>query len=184
MSDQWYGDKSYSQHGEDLAIVNIFRLLENYRPSYLDVGAHHPTRISNTALLYSRGSRGVNVEANPNLIQAFKTQRPGDINLNVGVSVTSGVLPFYMIDKTSGRNTFNKSEAEQFVKDYPQFKISEILNINTLTLPQIVGQCPNGVFPDFLSIDIEGQDYGLLQSVDFSVSSPKVICVEVQFGDS
>src|SRR5690348_6482057 len=51
--------RSYSQEGEDLILA---RLLEN-TPSglYVDIGAHHPFRFSNTRLLYERGWHGINI---------------------------------------------------------------------------------------------------------------------------
>jgi FkbM family methyltransferase len=186
MSDQWFGDTSFSQHGEDLCILNFFTLLGISKPSYLDLGAHHPTNISNTALLYSRGSRGVNVEANPNLIQEFLKQRPDDLNLNVGVATSLGSLPFYMIDEHSGRNTFSKQEAENFVTEYPQFKIQKVINVQCFPIKEILKRCPNGEYPDFLSMDVEGFDYEILKQMDleYSKTSPKIICVEVRQEDS
>ena len=79
LGDQLYGSRTYAQHGDDLAILNIFDMIGITRPSYLDIGAHDPFKISNTALLYLRGSRGINVEANPRLIEAFRVQRPDDV---------------------------------------------------------------------------------------------------------
>jgi len=62
--DQWFGGRTYAQHGDDLAVLNIFKRLGIEKPSYLDVGAYHPFDLSNTALLYERGSRGIVVEPN------------------------------------------------------------------------------------------------------------------------
>ena len=42
--------KSYSQCGEDLIVKFIFDILNIKNPSYIDIGAHHPNYISNTAL--------------------------------------------------------------------------------------------------------------------------------------
>lgn len=53
--DQGFGHITYSQFGEDLVVANIFALLGVKRPTYLDVGANHPLKGSNTALLYARG---------------------------------------------------------------------------------------------------------------------------------
>src|SRR5215831_18702667 len=92
--DQAFGHTTYSQCGEDLLVANIFTLIGIPTPSYLDVGAHHPLHVSNTALLYARGSRGINVEANPELIPAFHTLRPGDVTVNVGVGPQRGRLNF------------------------------------------------------------------------------------------
>lgn len=176
--DQSFGHISYSQNGEDLIILNIFHLMENYRPSYLDVGAHHPINISNTALLYKRGSRGINVEANPNLIAAFKDQRPEDTTVNIGVGPQRGKQKFYCIDKWSGRNTFDKNVAEEFVKEHPKFKIDEIIEVEVITINDLVDNVAAGVFPDFLNLDVEGLEFEILKSADFVRSKPGVICVE------
>lgn len=177
-ADQWFGGRSFSQHGEDLLVVNIFNRLGIDKPSYLDIGAHHPYNISNTALLYRRGSRGINVEANPNLMAAFVKMRPEDINLNVGVAGTSGVMRFYMIDDHSGRNTFNRAEAEKFVAQNPEFSITKTLDVSAITINDVVSNYAKAFFPDFLSLDVEGFDESILKSMDPKLGRPKVICVE------
>jgi len=175
--DQLFGDKTYAQHGDDIVIRILFHSLGITTPSYLDVGAHHPERISNTKLFYDSGSRGINVEANPELHKIFLEERPEDINLNVGVGTKPGFQDFYMIDSQSGRNTFIKEVAEGFVKDFPQFSITEIKQIPVFTIEQVLR---NRNVPDFLTIDIEGMDYDVLQSIDYRRYPFKVICVEIQ----
>jgi hypothetical protein len=69
---------SFSQGGEDLALI---QLIDKPEGRYLDIGAHHPDRFSNTRLLYDKGWSGVNVEANPSLISEFIKKRPRDITL-------------------------------------------------------------------------------------------------------
>lgn len=176
--DQCFGSTTFAQHADDLIVVSIFRSLGIEKPSYLDIGAHHPYNISNTALLYLNGSRGINIEANPNLFEAFLRERPEDVNLNVGISDTPGTLDFYMIDKWSGRNTFDRHAAETFVASYPQFRITEIIPIQMVTVQEVLDRYTQGRFPDFLSLDVEGLDERILRSIDFSRSWPKVICVE------
>lgn len=179
MRDQFFGEKTYAQHGDDLMLLNIFWLLGIKHPSYLDIGAHHPHNISNTALLYARGSRGVNVEANPNLIENFKRDRPGDKNINIGVGPTVDVLPFYMFDDFSGRNTFSFADADKFSKEYPNFKIRETKLIEVTTINQIVSNYCDGIWPDLLTMDVEGFDYTILHSAHIlKGNQPKVICVE------
>jgi FkbM family methyltransferase len=175
--DQLFGDITYAQHGDDLVIRAIFFSLGIGTPSYLDLGAHHPERISNTKLFYDTGSRGINVEANPVLHKLFLEQRPQDINLNVGVGIKSGFQDFYMIDGESGRNSFIKEVAEGFVLDYPEFAITEVRQLPIFTVEQILH---HRAVPDFLSIDIEGMDFEVLQSIDFRRYPFKVVCVEIQ----
>jgi len=175
--DQLFGDTTYAQHGDDLVIRAIFHSLGIGNPSYLDLGAHHPENISNTKLFYDTGSRGINVEANPVLHKLFLEQRPQDINLNVGVGIKSGFQDFYMIDCESGRNSFIKEVAEGFVMDYPEFAITEVRQLPIFTVEQILH---HRRVPDFLSIDIEGMDFEVLQSIDFRRYPFKVVCVEIQ----
>src|SRR6187200_1235902 len=76
---------SYSQCGEDLLVQYVFLLRGIKYPSYIDIGANDPFYLSNTALFYNKGCRGINIEANPKLIENFKLHRPEDHNLNIGI---------------------------------------------------------------------------------------------------
>lgn len=175
-SDQKWGHLTYSQHGEDLMLLNIFNQLGIKNPSYIDIGAHHPTVISNTKLLYDRGSRGINVEANPNLMDFFRVERPEDTNLNLGVGVSSGVSTFYMYDPTSGRNTFSAKEVE----NYKEMSVKASMQIEVTTLDSIVKVFCKGKYPELLSCDIEGLDFDVLKTADFEESFPIVIVVETR----
>lgn len=181
-TDQTFGHISYAQCGEDMILVNIFALLGINRPTYIDIGGHMPWVGSNTALLYTRGSSGIIVEPNPDLIDPFKTERPRDVTLNVGVSAKSGTLPFYRIDPWSGRNTFSKQTVDEFVAIHPEYSVYDVINVDVMTLDSIISAHCGGAYPDFLSIDAEGEDFKILESADFSKSKPKVICVEIITG--
>lgn len=175
-ADQHFGHITYSQNGEDLFICNIFQQLGIEKPSYLDLGAHHPTRISNTQLLYLRGSRGVNVEANPGLIAEFEKLRPQDKTICAALSVEGGEKPFYMWDGESGRNTFCYDEVRRYQAESNRM-VMATLKMPTITLDQLI-EMIGGKYPDFLNCDLEGLDFAILDSADFSKSKPKVICVE------
>jgi FkbM family methyltransferase len=176
---QWFGPSSYSQHGEDLFLLGTFNRLGIHKPSYLDIGAHHPTIISNTALLYSRGSRGINVDANPEHMEDFRRERPEDINLNVGVAPDRGELTFYRFSgETAGRSSFSKKDIDALTAQYPNMRPEEV-KVKTFTLNDVVDQYSAGIFPDLLCIDIEFLDAAVLETADFSKSRPKVICTEL-----
>lgn len=177
---QIFGDKSYAQHNDDVFLVNVFDLIGIRKPSYLDLGAHHPTEISNTALLYARGSSGVNVEANPSLIPAFIKDRPRDVNLSVGVGPTRGRMPFYMFDNFSGLNSFSKEDTDKITHSNPTMRVKKTLDIDIITIEDIITQHCNGLFPDLLNTDVEGWDHAILEACDFSKSRPKVICAEIR----
>jgi FkbM family methyltransferase len=166
---------SYSQFGEDLALAN---LLKQRHGSYLDIGAHHPSRYSNTRLLYDRGWSGINVDANPELIAAFKKARKRDINISACV----GLLPNYTftIFKESAMSTFNKEWKNKFLASGRT--IHKEINIRGTTLRTLLDTYfPDGNL-DLLLIDAEGADYEILQSAELSTLPiaryPKFILVE------
>jgi hypothetical protein len=66
---------SWSQGGEDLAI--LYAVAGKRDGIYIDIGAHHPYRFSVTHHLSRIGWRGVNVDANSELIEIFNKERAG-----------------------------------------------------------------------------------------------------------
>ena len=74
-------DVFYSQQGEDIILHRMFEWQE--QGFYIDVGAHHPTRFSNTYKFYKRGWTGINVDAMPGSMTAFNRLRPKDINIEL-----------------------------------------------------------------------------------------------------
>jgi FkbM family methyltransferase len=166
---------SFSQCGEDLIVQYIFNLRNVVKPSYLDIGANHPFFLSNTALFYEKGSRGINIEANPELLDNFKNFRREDINLNIGVSNKEDELDFYIMSDNT-LSTFSIDECNAMVLNGKVLK--EVKKIKLITISDILERYFMGRFPDFLSIDVEGMDLQILKSIDYEHETPKVICVE------
>jgi len=167
--------KSYSQCGEDLIVKFIFDSLSIAKPSYIDIGAHDPFLISNTALFNELGSRGINIDPDDNLLEKFKAVRPEDINLNIGVGPEKSKMELYIMSEKA-LNTFSKKEAENCVKE--GLEIIDTKSVDILTLDEIINKYNNGIFPEFLSLDAEGFDFDILKSIDYNKYYPKVICVE------
>lgn len=167
--DQWYGGRTYAQHGEDFIILNIFDAIGISRPSYLDCGAHHPFDLSNTALMYERGSRGINVDADPMLIQGFAVARPQDVNLAVAVGAKSGESVFYRARSSTGRSSVLLDVVEPH-------GVRAKLDVPMMSIGEIVDR--HGTCPDFLSLDVEGLDQEVLAATDFDRYPFKVICAE------
>ncbi len=83
-----YRVDSYSQNGEDRILARIY---ERQRYGfYVDIGAHHPFRFSNTYLLYKRGWNGINIDAMPKSMELFNKYRNRDINIECGVGLCIG----------------------------------------------------------------------------------------------
>lgn len=171
---------SWAQQGEDLLIDFIFKSYLNCgNPSYLDIGANHPFALSNTYLFYKKGCRGVNIEPDPALIEEFKRLRPRDININVGVGKEGAMLDFYVMS-TPTLNTFSKEVAEKNKRSrhfgYPC--IVEVKKIKVVPVNELLKKHFSHNHPYFISIDVEGWDYEILASIDFTLYKPDVICIE------
>lgn len=173
---------SYSQCGEDLIVNHIFESIGIRKPSYLDIGAHDPKHLNNTYSFYKNGSSGVNVEPDISLFNKLRKIRRKDLNLNIGVSDVSGDLDFYVMSSPT-LNTFSRESAEKFVQE--GYKIQSIQKVHVETISSILDKHFNGVFPEFLSIDIEGEEERVLRSIDYDNNGPLVICVEtISFSNS
>lgn len=171
------GTTSYSQCGEDLIIKHIlYEYLAMRNPSYLDIGAHHPTYLSNTYLFYERGSKGVCVEPDPLLFAQIENERKRDICLNVGVGFSEATVADFYIMSCRTLNTFSREEAERY-QSYGTHRIQEVVKLPLLSVNSILEKYFSSG-PDFVSLDVEGMDFEILKSFDFSRYRPPVFCVE------
>lgn len=167
---------SYSQSGEDVIVDFIFSRLGIAQPSYIDVGAHHPFYLSNTALFYNKGCRGINIEPDPALFKEFTKHRKGDININCGIGTHHAELVLHVMNVPTV-NTFSVEEADRLEKEHG-FTITERIKVPVLPIEAVINEYNNGIFPDFLSLDVEGLDMEIISSINFKQSSPIVICTE------
>ena len=171
-----YATKSYAQEGEDLILLRF--LNRQSKGFYVDVGAHHPRRFSNTYLFFKFGWRGINIDPNQKAIALFNKERPGDCNLQVGVSDQSTELTYYCFNEEA-LNTFDQQLAEE------RSKISGYHLVNTVRVKVerldviLERHLPRGQQIDFLSVDAEGLDLPILRSNDWERYRPKCVLVEV-----
>lgn len=184
-ADQRWGPTTYAQHGDDLMLLNLCELLGIYpgtEPTWLDVGCHHPTTISNTRLLYDRGYHGVNVDANSHLMLAFAGERPRDTNVCTAVGIDAGRYPFHVFHPDSGRNTLSQAEVDRVrpVMGEPL----EVAMVQVVTLNQLVDQQLGRFFPPILLLDVEGLDFDILNATRFDPHPPQVIVVETRLEDT
>ncbi len=165
----------YSQNGEDL-ILN--RFLENKEKGFfIDVGAHHPIRFSNTYLFYKKGWSGINIDAMPGSMTKFNKIRPKDINIENGVGIKKDQLTFYQFNE-SALNTFSKEEA--FPKNKSGYKIIKSNLVKVDTLENILDKyMPENTQIDFLNIDAEGKDEEVLISNNWEKYKPNYILIEI-----
>lgn len=146
---------------------------------YIDVGAHHPVRFSNTYLFYRRGWRGINVDAMPGSMALFKIFRPRDINLEVPISAECKTLTYYVFNEPA-LNGFDAGLSNERNLQSNQYKIIRTIDLPAKRLDSILRErIPQGQEIDFLSIDVEGLDLEVLKSNDWAEYKPEVVLVEV-----
>ncbi len=166
---------SYSQMGEDLILQNLLQNRE--KGFFIDVGAFHPIEISNTYFFYRRGWRGINIDATPGVMKAFKIFRPEDTNLEIGISDKECTMPFYIFDLRA-LNTFSLKGVE-YAKATFGIEPREVVQVSFVPLSVILDKyVPDKVAIDFMSIDVEGADEIVLRSNNWDKYRPLVICIE------
>lgn len=170
-----YHRKSWSQCGEDLILRFLFDLLHIARPSYIDIGAHHPWYYNNTYLFYRQGARGINIEPDPGLHARLRRWRGRDANLNIGIGAREAELDFHVMSNRT-LNTFSAVEARKYVEQHG-LSIVQTRRIRVETFAQVV-DAHLGRTPDLVSLDVEGLELEILRSIDFSRHRPHVFCIE------
>ncbi len=169
-----YLNSCFSQEGED-------QILSQYLYGvdvgfFLDIGAYHPIKYSNTYKFYLQGWRGINIDAMPGSMIPFNEIRPDDINLETGVAENESDLPYYVFDQT-GVNTFSEKFALQMQGN--GYTVIEKKSIKTRTMRAILEEhLPPNQTIDFLSLDVEGFELNVLNSNDWIKYRPRIIVVE------
>lgn len=166
---------SFSQHGEDVFIYNYFKNKNCGR--YLDIGASHPYRISNTYLLYSRGWTGVTVEPIPRLGLLHKKWRAKDELLPVAVGSASGKLTFFEMTP-SVLSTLDENVARDYIEN-ARAVLCRTYNIEVMSVDAVFAYTARGGPIDFVSIDVEGLDAELLEAIDLNRYKPALLCIEI-----
>lgn len=170
-----YQTISYSQEGEDLVLSRLFP--NRTKGFYVDIGAHHPYRFSNTYFFYKMGWTGINIDPIPGIKKLFDAERPGDINLEMAVSDENSILNYYNF-KEKALNTFSESLAKQYQAG--NWELESVIPIETFTVAEILDRhCPPGKKIDFMSIDVENLEMKVLGSNNWERYSPEVLVIEI-----
>jgi len=173
-----FGYKSYSQYGEDMVLKAFIEMEypKNYKGFYIDIGAHHPFRFSNTAYFYKKRWRGINVEPTPTLIKKFHSLRKRDININAAVGISDEPLMFYFFNEPA-LNSFDRELA--LSSENYRYKIIDRAEIPIEKLSSILDKnLPKGTEITFMTVDVEGFDFKVLKSNDWQKYKPKFILIE------
>lgn len=166
---------SYSQEGEDILFE---RLYQGPQPgSFIDIGAHHPLRFSNTYRLYRRGWRGLNIDALPGSMRLFKLARPHDINVECAVARQDGELIYHQFDEPA-LNTLDAAQARHQAAHTPYRLVAQTA-VPARSLRSLLAEhWAPGRRIDLMNVDIEGYELPVLSSNDWRRHRPRWILAE------
>ncbi|HYT45805.1 MAG TPA: FkbM family methyltransferase, partial [Methylomirabilota bacterium] len=120
-----------------------------------------------------KGWKGINIDAMPGSMEAFKKIRPRDINLEIPIGLGRQTLTYY---------NFEDKAFNGFYDSLPKFVPSKLIDIKKLTtvpLQEILDQhVPENQQIDVLSVDAEWMDDKVLKSNNWEKYKPSVVLVE------
>jgi FkbM family methyltransferase len=166
---------SFSSAGEDMILRHLVGS-DKRGGFFVDVGAYHPTLHSNTYFFYLQEWRGINIEARPGSKKLFDEVRPGDVNLETGISAERGEITYYMIAEDSTMNSFSRTFLESIDM---MGQVKREVQVPVMPLAEVLERyVPKGQTIDFMNVDTEGHDSIVLNSNDWQRFRPKFIVVE------
>ncbi len=160
--------QSFSQFGEDVLLWDYFQ--KKPEGFFVEVGANHPTKFSQTWFLEQRGWRGLLVEPLAAKCELLRQQRPGSrvFQMAAGAPEQRGVARFSVAagdDMLSGL-AISTEIATARTEEVEVRTLDEIL--------EAAGSPP----VDLLSIDVEGFELEVLRGFDLVRHRPKLLLVE------
>jgi len=163
----------YSQFGEDKIIYELLK--KKQKGIYLDVGCYHPKKYSNTFLLYrDKKWRGINIDIEEEKILLFKILRPEDVNICCPISNISKLVEVKKLGNFNVGSYIKNIKINEFKKNYKKTKtLNEILLSTRYKNNEI----------DLLNIDVEGNDFDVLKSINLKKYNPKIIIIESHLSD-
>lgn len=172
----------YSQLGQDLAVIDFYK--EKKNGFFVEIGAVDGIDISNTYLLEKRYDwKGICVEAIPDKFEKLKINRPNSKCISKAVFNKTGLkLPFsicHSLELVSGINEYLGPNWRQTVENN-----RTVIEVETITLNDILEESEAPSFIDYLSLDTEGTELEILKSVDFKKYNFGLIDVEHNYIES
>lgn len=162
--------------------AKVTKLFPNeFKGKCIDVGAHHPTWLSNSYDLEVAGWDVYCIEANPYCIDELKSGRANVIECAVGRENRNSV-PFYVYKAGHGVNGMagytglsEKGDSDLAIHGAPG--ASEIIHVDVRSLDWILSDLAVS-HVDCISIDVEGTEMDVLGGACLEKYRPKVIVIE------
>ena len=165
------GTPTFSETGEDAVLWQIFR---GEQGEYLDIGAQHPYLGSNTYSFYKAGWRGLAIEPQSDFNMPWKVFRYRDLLINKVVSRSETAISFAKFS-----NSLISTGNEEVVAKHISRGLEPLYSqVETCQISELIGRRITYLDPFFISIDVEGMELDVLQTIDFEMHQPRAILLE------
>ncbi len=165
----------YSQSNEEQYIIEAVNHIQN--GVFLEIGAYHPFKFSNTRALVERGWSGVYVEPMDDLMLQFENEYGYNDNIQLikkAVATHTGNVTFYD-SHGDAIGTIDSAHADKWAKGWNVEYSQKV--VPCVTVADLIDECKFDHF-DFVSIDVEGVDLQILQQFDFAKINTTAVIVE------
>jgi FkbM family methyltransferase len=169
--------QSFSGEGEDMILRKIF--YKKQKGFYVDIGAYHPKKSSNTYYFYKKGWSGINIDAMPGSMKIFNQLRPRDINIECPIGNDDELIRYYEFEDKA-LNGFESEKLKSKDQSKPQNLIKKIHELRSKSLNSILNSnLKKDQHIDFMTVDVEGNEMSILEGFDFVKYAPAIILVEI-----
>ncbi len=159
---------------------------EKFDKTFLEFGATNGIDLSNTFLLEDKFSwSGVLAEPDPQWAEMLKKNRSGSKIITKCIwKNSSEILKFFSseIGVLSTIDNFKYSDAVSMPGNTKsRVKSGKIIEVETVSLNQVIEEEFDNKAPTYISIDTEGSEYEILSSFNFSKYHPVIFTIEHNF---
>jgi FkbM family methyltransferase len=170
--------KNHSQANQDLFVL-YFTNHAGKKGFFVEIGAGDGVKISNTYLLEKANWQGIIVDPVNYSSENMKLRKC--IKDNRVVYSKSGLkLPFLAVENIPQTvdQTENWSGILEHIGDYSKKLPNKIIDVETVSLNQLLEQynAPNKI--DYISIDTEGAEFEIINNFDFNKYDVEIFTIE------
>lgn len=154
----------YSQQGEDVYINNNYINKKVNEGIYIEMGACDGILCSNTKFFDEKYNfKGILIEPLTKFFTKLVKNRPGNLLFNYAIDYNKGLTKFVGTSSTAGLSNTMESE----FRNFHHGKQSDYL-VKSVPLRDIIKKS-NIKYIDFMSIDVEGGELIVLETMDWSI---------------
>ncbi|XP_052788471.1 uncharacterized protein LOC128223220 [Mya arenaria] len=177
--------KTWSEYGQD---IYVDKLLEQKRNGFfIELGAHDGESTSNTLYLEKeRGWTGLLIEANPVVYEKLLKKNRNSYTLNCCISNDLPEMTFTMASYLSSSNATMSASQRRKIKSAGIGHTDKNYGKTAVVACQAFQDIMSAIgvhHVDFFSLDVEGAELYILQSIDWNRVNIDVFVIETDMSD-